>query len=91
MLIHHVIGIVQIIMLFLTRNIFYVNLVISTNSIKDIANMGFKTQNNLCFGEKGKFLYARLKNVILSKKKIYFVFMKEMKIIKDIRMQYTLT
>jgi hypothetical protein len=77
-------------MLFLTRNIFYVNLVISTNSIKDIANMGFKTQNNLCFGEKGKFLYARLKNVILSKIP-YFVFTKEMKIIKDIRMQYTLT
>ena len=40
----------------------------------DIANMGFKTQNNLCFGEKGKFLYARLKNVILSKKKNIFCF-----------------
>ena len=90
MLIHHVIGIVQIIMLFLTRNIFYVNLAISTNSIMDIANMGFRTQNNLCFGEKGKFLYARLKNVILSKIP-YFVFTKEMKIIMDIRMQYTLT
>ena len=90
MLIHHVIGIVQIIMLFLTRNIFYVYLAISTNSIMDIANMGFRTQNNLCFGEKGKFLYARLKNVILSKIP-YFVFTKEMKIIMDIRMQYTLT
>jgi hypothetical protein len=61
MLIHHVIGIVQIIMLFLTRNIFYVNLVISTNSIKDIANMGFKTQNNLCFGEKGNLYMLGLK------------------------------
>ena len=90
MLIHHVIGIVQIIMLFLTRNIFYVNLVISTNSIMDIANMGFRTQNNLRFGEKGNFLYARPKNVILSKIP-YFVFTKEMKIIMDIRMQYTLT
>lgn len=90
MLILHVIGIVQIIMLFLTRNIFYVSLAISTNSIMDIANMGFRTQNNLCFGEKGKFLYARLKNVILSKIP-YFVFTKEMKIIMDIRMQYTLT
>lgn len=90
MLILHVIGIVQIIMLFLTRNIFYVSLAISTNNIMDIANMGFRTQNNLCFGEKGKFLYARLKNVILSKIP-YFVFTKEMKIIMDIRMQYTLT